>query len=114
MIVYVPTYYDECNCAPSWMGNYCYPTVTIRGIFDSAEKAERAIENWRYKQECRVEVRELDITEDEKIEGMEINYDSHVLEIIIGNYCDYELNKEYDEPYSAVYDKEGYLGVSDY
>ena len=39
MYVYVPATFDSHDYRPSWTGNEYYATVTIRGIFDSIEKA---------------------------------------------------------------------------
>lgn len=114
MIVYVPTYFDECNYEPSWTGNHYYPTVTIRGIFDSLDKAEKAIEDWIYKEECAILIREIDEEEENEIKGFDLDYSNHVLEIIVNNYCTYKLNEIITESWSAVYDEEGLLGVSDY
>ena len=43
MIFYTPATFDDRDWRPSWTGNYEYPTVTIRGIFDSLEKANEAL-----------------------------------------------------------------------
>ena len=46
MLVYVPASFEEEDYRPSWTGNNTYPTVTIRGIFESYELAEAAASNW--------------------------------------------------------------------
>ena len=38
MTFYIPASFNDADYAPSWTGNRTYPTVTIRGIFDSMEK----------------------------------------------------------------------------
>ena len=47
MLVYVPAAFDDDDYGPSWTGNDTYPTVTIRGIFESYELAEAAAQNWK-------------------------------------------------------------------
>lgn len=109
MIIYVPAHYEERDYRPSWTGNNWYPTVTIRGIFDSEEKAKKAVDNWQYKDDYRMEIREIE----ETAESFNIDYDSY-LTIWESDSGDYDLNKVADEDYSAVYDEHDWLGVSDY
>lgn len=42
-IYYIPAVRDNEDYTPSWTGNYTYPTISIRGIFDSEEKAKESI-----------------------------------------------------------------------
>lgn len=109
MFIYVPTHYESRDYRPSWTGNNWYPTATIRGIFDSEEKAIKAVDNWQYEDDYDMEIREVE----DNAESFDIDYDSYLS--IWGSDCgDYDLNIVVDEDFSAVYDKYGWLGVSDY
>jgi hypothetical protein len=109
MFIYVPAHFEKHDYRPSWTGNNWYPTVTIRGIFDSEEKAIKAIGNWQYKDDYSMESREIE----GDAESFDIVYDGY-LTIWESDDGEYNLNKTVDEDFSAVYDKHGWLGVSDY
>lgn len=109
MIIYVPVHFEAQDYRPSWTGNNCYPTVAIRGIFDSEEKAIKATDNWQYENDYDIEIREIE----EDAESFNIDYDGY-LAVWSSDCGDYDLNVVVDENYSAVYDEHGWLGVSDY
>lgn len=118
MYVYIPSHYVKKNYAPSWTGNFYYPTMTIRGIFDSLEKATKSIENWKYKYDCKILERWIDI---ENINNVEkLTFDIQLIEdylyinIASNDNGDYVINELVDEDYSVYYDKNNYLGVIDY
>ena len=116
MTVYIPATFDDNDWRPSWTGNYGYPTVTIRGIFDSLEKANEAISNWEYRNDYEILEREVNNIP-ENYEGkilFAIDYYEAYLDIDFTEYGCYELNKVVDEDYSALWDERGYLGVEDY
>lgn len=110
MFIYIPTHYEDDDVRPSWTGNNTYPTLAIRGIFDSEEKAIKAVKNWQYEDDYDIEVKEI---EDENAECFCIDYDGY-LSVWSSNYGEYDLNEVVDEDFSAVYDEFGQLGVSDY
>lgn len=117
MTIYVPASYDGNDYRPSWTGNNSYPTVTIRGIFDSMEKAKAATEGWACADDYTIETFYL-YDEDEGKElyysKFSIDYDGSLYVFGDNKWGAYELNEIVDEPYSAVYDIEGALGVTDY
>lgn len=39
----IPAVRDNEDYTPSWTGNYTYPTISIRGIFDSEEKQKKVL-----------------------------------------------------------------------
>lgn len=114
MTFYIPAYFDDDNWAPSWTGNYTYPTVTIRGIFDSMEKATQALEGWNFADTCNILERELDDDNLPDDPAFDIDYDDYGFTFWPDEHGCYELNEIVDEEYSAVYDKNGDLGVTDY
>lgn len=110
MKVYIPASFCEEDYTPSWTGNYAYPTVTIRGIFESSEKAERSIKNWNRASDCMILVREVD---DGSL-SFNIDLEEDYLSVQAIKHGEYGLNKIVDEEYSAVYDENGDLGVNDW
>lgn len=130
MVFYVPTHFEKDDYAPSWTGNYKYDTISIRGIFDSMEKAEAEAnnKNWRYNNNYTIltfsiedeeeddEEEDDEEEEDEKEESINFNIDysdkTPFLSIEINGK--YSLNNVIDEAYSAVYDPKQNLGVTDY
>lgn len=114
MIVYIPAHFEEEDYRPSWTGNYTYPTVTIRGIFDTSRKAEESIKNWAYQDEYIILIREIEEDEENNIKSFDIYYDNHCLEISCHNLGDYSLNEIVDEGFSAVCDSNNLLGFVDY
>jgi hypothetical protein len=112
MIIYAPAHFEERDYRPSWIGNNWYPTATIRGIFDSEEKAIEALKDWEYMEDYDMLIR--DIEEEEEITSFDIDYDDGYLYIWSCVSGDYNLNEIVDESYSAVYDPEHLIGVSDY
>ena len=113
MIFYIPASFDDEDYRPSWTGNYTYPTITIRGIFDSREKAEKSIEDWRCSYDCEILERYID--DDIVATRFDIDYQNKDFDIYVDkNYGKYRLNEIVDEDYSAVYDEEQMLGVYDY
>ena len=119
MVYYIPAVRDDENYAPSWTGNYSYPTISIRGIFDSREKAEESIHNWRYENSSDIEIiEEYWFEEDEEDEAEEkptafnIDYSYGDLTLYEGNY--YKVNECYNEEYSALWDANRTLGFCDY
>lgn len=112
MILYIPASYNEADYTPSWTGNYAYPTVTIRGIFDSEEKALSAVRGWNKADDYVMET-----FYGHKIEkSYRIDYEDKILRVIGLNdkSGDYQINTIVDEPYSEVYDEDGDLGVFDW
>ena len=115
MTFYIPASFDDANYAPSWTGNQSYPTVTIRGIFDTMEKATRALEGWDFADSCNILERELDDDNLPDDLAFSIDYDGdYGLTIWPDEHGYYELNKIVNEEYSAVYDENGDLGVTDW
>lgn len=117
MTVYVPASFDDNDYRPSWTGNNTYPTVTIRGIFDSIEKAEAAVEGWACEGDYTIKTFDLyDEDEDKELyySRFSIDYDGSLYVFGDDKWGAYALNEIVDEPYSAVYDEDGDLGVTDY
>lgn len=113
MTFYIPASFEDQDSRPSWTGNYTYPTVTIRGIFDSREKAEKSIEDWQCSDECGILERYVD--DDIIATKFGIDYRDKYFDIYVDeDYGEYNLNEIVDEDYSAVYDEEQNLGVYDY
>lgn len=120
MVFYVPTHFEKDDYAPSWTGNYKYDTISIRGIFDSMEKAEAEAnnKNWRYNNNYTILTFSTEDEEEDGEEGEPINFNidysdkTPFLSIEINGK--YSLNNVTDEAYSAVYDPEQSLGVTDY
>ena len=110
MTVYIPASFCEEDYRPSWTGNYTYSTVTIRGIFDSLEKAEQAIENWNCVDDCTILERE--VCDESSLFDISLDEDSFT--VWTAEHGDYGLNEIVDEEYSAVYDANGDLGVNDW
>jgi hypothetical protein len=116
MTFYIPASFDDANYAPSWTGNYTYPTVTIRGIFNSMEKATRALEGWNFADTCNILERNIDDDNlpDNPVFSIDYYGDYGLAIWWSDKYGSYGLNEIVDEAYSAVYDKNGDLGVTDY
>lgn len=128
MVLYIPYVTDDDDYTPSWTGNVSYPTITIRGIFTTEEKAKASISGWRYENDNYnimsyyiddeyIEEYFSDREDDEikEIKSLDIDYEGKNLTVFIDNhYGNYDIDKAYDEDYSAVYDEHGYLGVTDY
>lgn len=112
MMYYIPAVRDDNNYAPSWTGNYSYPTISIRGIFDSREKAEESIHNWRYENSSDIEIIEYWFESDEVLDAFNIDYSYRNLTLEEG--CDYKVNECYDEEYSELWDANRTLGFCDY
>lgn len=110
MTVYIPASFYEENYRPSWTGNYTYSTVTIRGIFDSLEKAEQAIKNWNYADDCEILEREVS----DGSSSFDISLDEDSFTVWAAEHGEYGLNEIIDEEYSAIYDENGDLGVNDW
>ena len=127
MIVYIPAVFEDEDYEPSWTGNYTYPTVTIRGIFDSEEKATKAIEGWNYADSCQILTREF-YEEDENgneiisekwlddngVMCFDIDYDDYYLSVYPWMHGSYMLNEIVDDRWSAVYDPDHHLGFDDF
>lgn len=113
MDYFIPASFEDYDYRPSWTGNNYYPTVTIRGIFDTLEKAKEAIKGWDCENDCVILERWLD---DDDAEYFDIDYEDKYFSLQKGNKNDsyYQLNKIVDELYSAVYDEDHALGVTDY
>ena len=111
MIIYIPASFCDEDYTPSWTGNNAYPTVTIRGIFDSEELAMKAIKNWHCEDDCNILVREI---ESENAERFRIDYEDGCFSVWEDKYGEYGLNEVVDEEYSAVWDEFQQLGVTDY
>lgn len=119
MMIYIPASFDEHDYRPSWTGNNAYPTVTIRGIFDSEIKAKIALKKWHCLRDYEILERWID--DDELPENLDkISFDISLEETYLyiwlnkdGN-GEYKLNEIVYEGWSAVYDENGALGVSDY
>ena len=111
MIIYIPASFCDEDYTPSWTGNSAYPTVTIRGIFDSEELAMKAIKNWHCEDDCNILVREI---ENENAECFRIDYENGCFSVWEDKYGEYGLNEVVDEEYSAVWDEFHQLGVTDY
>lgn len=117
MTVYVPVSYTEDDYRPSWTGNYTHSTATIRGIFDSMEKAEASIEGWDCADDYHVETFHLTGEDEEELfySRFYIDYDDHYLYVFGDDkWGIYALNEIVDEEYSTVYVEEGDLGVTDW
>lgn len=120
-IYYIPAVRDNEDYTPSWTGNYTYPTISIRGIFDSEEKAKESIKGWRYEDSDDIviityyfEPNEEDNSQEEP-KAFNINYDYKELTLEPDNeYGDYKINEVVNEEYSAVWDEDGALGVTDW
>lgn len=120
-IYYIPAVRNDEDYEPSWTGNNAYPTISIRGIFDSEEKAKENIKGWRYENSDDIEIIEYYFEPDEEDNSQEetkafnINYDYKELTLIPDNeHGYYEINEIVDESYSEVWDEDGALGVTDY
>ena len=128
MVFYIPYVTDEHDYSPSRTGNTAYPTITIRGIFTSKDLAYASITDWKYEyydydimeyyidDEC-IEEHFSDCEDDEEkeIKAFDIDYEEKELTLFINNeHGYYEIDKTYNEDYSAAYDEHGYLGVTDY
>ena len=111
MIIYIPASFCDEDYAPSWTGNNAYPTVTIRGIFDSEELAMKAIKNWQCEDDCNIVVREM---ENKNAGCFRIDYENAYLSVWEDKYGEYGLNEVVNEEYSAVWDEFQQLGVTDY
>lgn len=118
MYVYIPSHYVKKNYAPSWTGNFYYPTMAIRGIFDSLEKATKSIENWRYKYDYEILERWIDTENINNVEKLtfdiQLEEDYLYVNIVSNDNGDYVINELVDEDYSVYYDENNYLGVIDY
>ena len=128
MMFYIPYVTDDDDYTPSWTGNIGYPTITIRGIFTTEEKAKASISGWKYENDNYdimnyyiddeyIEEYFSDREDDEikEIKAFDIDYEEKNLTVFIDNhYGNYDIDKSYDEDYSAVYDEHGYLGFTDY
>lgn len=112
MMYYIPAVRDDNNYAPSWTGNYSYPTISIRGIFDSREKAEESIHNWQYENSDDIEIIEYWFESDEIPDAFDIYYSYKNLTLEKG--YDYKVNECYDEEYSELWDANHTLGFCDY
>jgi hypothetical protein len=110
MTVYIPASFCEEDYRPSWTGNYTYSTVTIRGIFDSLEKAEQAIENWSCADDCTILEREVS----DESSSFDISLDEDSFTVWTAERGYYGLNEIVDEEYSAIYDENQDLGVNDW
>ena len=130
---YVPCYFTDEDYRPSWTGNATYATVTIRGVFSTREKAEAAMKDWNTQGEYAT-IREIDFNDEEEdsyspviykndyeeegnkeIKGFDIDYEDKCLTVWVNNdYPDYNVDEIYDEEFSAVYDPNHWLGVTDY
>lgn len=73
MMYYIPAIRDDEDYGPSWTGNYSYPTISIRGIFDSREKAEESIHNWRYENSSDIEIIKYWFEADEAEENQQLS-----------------------------------------
>ena len=112
MIVYVPATFDDHDYNPSWTGNNAYPTITIRGIFDSYKLAEAAAKDWNVDSYIILEKYCGD--DDQFYEAFDIDYENHEL-AVWGVTCGrYTLNEVVEEIYSAVWDENRALGVTDW
>jgi len=112
MLVYIPATFEDEDYRPSWTGNNTYPTVTIRGIFESYELAEAAASNWKVDdytilEYCRGE-------DDEEYSSFDIDYENGSFDVWVAENGFYTLNEIVDEEWSAVWDKDRALGVTDY
>lgn len=116
MIVYAPATFDDDDYRPSWTGNDTYPTVTIRGIFESYELAEAAAQNWEVDDYIITEHRvgRCEDDEDTVYENFDIDYEGKSLDVWAHDSGYYKLNEIVDEEWSAVWDENGALGVTDY
>lgn len=118
MTLYIPASFCDEDYRPSWTGNNSYPTATIRGIFSTEEKAKEAIKGWDCEDDCEILERWFEEFNEygEKIldDSFDIDYDDGYLYIWSAKHGYYELDKVVDEPYSAVYDENGDLGVTDW
>lgn len=117
MLVYIPVSYDDSDYRPSWTGNNTYPTVTIRGIFDSEEKALASVKGWHCEDDYDIETRYFEDDDGEELffDSFDIDYeDKHLYLWGRNGNGDYKLNEVVDEDWSAVWDEHGYLGVTDY
>ena len=110
MTVYIPASFCEDDFRPSWTGNYTYSTVTIRGIFDSLEKANQAIKNWNCADDCTILEREVN----DESSSFDISLDEDSFTVWATEHGEYGLNEIVDEEYSAIYDEDGDLGVNDW
>lgn len=116
MLVYIPATFDDDDYRPSWTGNNSYPTVTIRGIFESYELAEAAAQNWKVDDYEILEhyVGYCDDDDDKTYEYFDIDYEEKSLNVWAVNSGYYKLNEIVDEEWSAVWDEDRALGVTDY
>jgi hypothetical protein len=113
MLVYIPATFEDEDYGPSWTGNNSYPTVTIRGIFESYELAEAAAANW--KTDNYITIIECYCGEDDvTYNSFDIDYEGGSLGVWGAALGYYELNEIVDEEWSAVWDKDRALGVTDY
>ena len=116
MLVYVPATFDDDDYRPSWTGNDTYPTVTIRGVFESYELAEAAAANWEVDDYIIQEhsTSFYDDEDDERYEFFDIDYEDKSLSVYASSNGYYRLNEIVDEEWSAVWDEDRALGVTDY
>ena len=118
MTFYTPATFDDRDWRPSWTGNYEYPTVTIRGIFDTLEKANEALNSWGCQNDCEIIEHYFEDYPEDYPEGKDIrfsiDYQDAYLTIYFDEHGSYGLNEVIDEEYSACWDEHGYLGVEDY
>lgn len=113
MLVYIPATFEDEDYRPSWTGNYTYKTVTIRGIFESYELAEAAASNWDIDNYTILE--RYCGEDDESYSSFDIDYLYGRFEVWGDSESGYyNLNEIVDEEWSAVYDEEQTLGVTDY
>lgn len=113
-VYFVPASFEDEDYRPSWTGNNSYPTVTIRGIFDTYEKALKAVHGWECEDTCEILERYCG-DDDEIVEYFDIDYQDMELGVWKGDeHSCYKLNKIVNEDWSAVYDEEGALGVTDW
>lgn len=120
MYIYMPVSFDPRDYRPSWTGNYTYATATIRGFFSTQEKAEAAIRGWDCENDC--DIRQLyfdsEYVDDFSPQSFDISlkgtYYVEVVPYEDPTEGDYKIDEIVNEPYSAVYDPDCALGVTDY
>ena len=113
MLVYIPATFEDEDYRPSWTGNNTYPTATIRGIFESYELAEAAAANW--ETDYNINILECYCgKDDENYNSFDIEYEDGSLGVWGTKHGYYTLNEIVDEEWSAVWDEDRALGVTDY
>jgi len=112
MLVYIPASFEDEDYRPSWTGNNTYPTVTIRGIFESYELAEAAASNWDIDDYTILE--RYCGEDDEEYNSFDIDYEDGSFGVWGVENGYYTLNEIVDEEWSAVWDEDRALGVTDY